>query len=83
MSDTPQSRSTVHTGIFSGPISGLRYQSPTLSGLTNAKGEFQYREGERVAFLLGNTSIGSAMGSPRLNLADLVSRVDGNIAKLQ
>jgi putative CocE/NonD family hydrolase len=79
MSDTPQA---VRTGLFSGPISGLKYQTPTLSGLTNELGEFHYRDGERVAFLVGNSAIGSAVGAPRINLAELVSRVDGNIHKL-
>jgi putative CocE/NonD family hydrolase len=97
MSDTPQTftpvdpllaqsigneSSTLQTGIFSGPVAGLRYQTPTLSGLTNDKGEFHYQNGERIAFLVGNTSIGSAMGAPRINLAEIVSRVDGNIHKL-
>lgn len=83
MSDTPQTfQSTLHTGIFAGPVAGLRYQTPSLEGITNEKGEFQYRQGERIAFLLGNTSIGSAVGAPRINLADIVSRVDGNISKL-
>ncbi|WPN44616.1 CocE/NonD family hydrolase [Pseudomonas sp. P8_241] len=97
MSDTPQTftpadpllaqsignaSSTLQTGIFSGPVAGLRYQTPTLSGLTNDKGEFHYHKGERIAFLVGNTSIGSAMGAPSINLAEIVSRVDGNIHKL-
>lgn len=70
------------TGIFSGPIAGLKYETPTISGLTNEMGEFQYAQGERVAFLVGGTSIGSAIGAPRINLAEIVSRVDGNIHKL-
>ncbi|MES3001829.1 MAG: CocE/NonD family hydrolase [Pseudomonadota bacterium] len=70
------------TGIFSGPIAGLKYQTPTASGLTNERGEFQYAQGERIAFLVGSTPIGSAKGAPRINLADIVSRVDGNINKL-
>ena len=72
----------LQTGIFSGPTAGLKYQTPSVSGLTNENGEFQYRVGERVAFLVGNTPIGTAMGAPRINLADIVSRVDGNIGKL-
>src|SRR5260221_13182283 len=72
----------LQTGIFSGPIAGIKYQTPSVSGLTNANGEFQYRQGERVAFLVGSTSIGSAIGAPRINLAEIVSRVDGNIQKL-
>ena len=83
MSDTPQTfQRTLRTGIFSGPVAGLKYQTPSLAGITSEKGEFQYREGERIAFLVGNTSIGSAIGAPRINLADIVSRVDGNISKL-
>ncbi|WP_077035069.1 CocE/NonD family hydrolase [Pelomonas sp. KK5] len=72
----------IRTGTFGGPIAGLAYLTPSLSGLTDARGEFQYRDGERVAFRLGATTIGHAMGAPRLTLADIVSRVDGNIAKL-
>jgi putative CocE/NonD family hydrolase len=70
------------TGIFAGPMAGLRYQTPTVSGLTTANGEFHYRAGERIAFLLGSTPVGSALGSARINLADIVSRVDGNLQKL-
>ena len=70
------------TGVFAGPVAGLKYQTPTCSGLTNEKGEFSYHEGERVAFLLGSTPIGSATGAPRVNLAQIVSRVDGDVQKL-
>ena len=69
-------------GVFAGPIIGLKYETPTCSGLTNEKGEFSYREGERVAFLLGSTPIGSVTGASRVNLAEIVSRVDGNMQKL-
>jgi putative CocE/NonD family hydrolase len=80
--DSGHDACTLHTGVFSGPVAGLRYQTSTLNGMTNENGEFHYRKGERVAFLVGNTPIGSALGAPRLNLADIVSRVNGNINKL-
>ena len=70
------------TGYFAGPIAGLKYKTPTYSGVTNEKGQFNYRPGERVAFLLGDIPIGSSLGAPRVNLAQIVSRVDGNIHKL-
>jgi uncharacterized protein len=70
------------TGVFAGPIAGLKYQTPSGSGLTNQRGEFHYCKGERVTFLVGSTSIGSAVGAPRVNLAQLVGRVDGNVQKL-
>jgi predicted acyl esterase len=70
------------TGVFAGPIIGLKYQTPSCSGFTNEKGEFLYREAERVAFFVGDTAIGSANAAPLVNLAQIVSRVDGNIQKL-
>ncbi len=70
------------TGIFAGPVAGLKYQTPSCSGITNEIGAFDYRAGERVAFLVGETAIGYVTGAPRINLAQIVSRVDGNIDKL-
>ncbi|MES2265052.1 MAG: CocE/NonD family hydrolase [Pseudomonadota bacterium] len=70
------------TGVMAGPIAGLKYQTPSRTGLTNEKGEFHYRHGERVAFLVGGSTIGYAVGAARLTLAHIVSRVDGNLHKL-
>ena len=69
-------------GVFAGPVVGLKYQTPSCSGLTNEKGEFAYRKGERIVFLLGDTPIGSVVGTTLVNLAQIVSRVDGNAQKL-
>ena len=76
------SAGTLLTGVFAGPVAGLKYRTPSCAGLTNGQGEFHYRAGERVAFYLGYTAIGNAVGAPRVNLAQIFSRVDGNIAKL-
>ena len=70
------------TGILAGPIVGLKYQTPHRSGVTNERGEFTYEAGERIAFLIARQAIGSALAAPRLTLADIVSRVDGNATKL-
>ena len=70
------------TGVFAGPISGLRYQTPTKTGFTNERGEFQYRIGESVTFLVGGLVLGSVEGAPRVNLAQLVNRADGKIDRL-
>ncbi|GJF34877.1 peptidase S15 [Kitasatospora sp. NE20-6] len=71
------------TGVLAGPVAGLKYETPTSCGLTNERGEFRYEDGERIAFLVGNTSIGHAPAAPRLHLAQIVARVDGDIAKLK
>ncbi len=70
------------TGVMAGPIAGLKYQTPSCTGLTNERGEFRYRQGERIAFLVGNSAVGYAVGASRLTLAHIITRVDGNIHKL-
>lgn len=35
----------THTGVLAGPISGLKYETPTHRGLTGKQGEFRYEEG--------------------------------------
>jgi predicted acyl esterase len=70
------------TGIVAGPIRGLKYRSPTASGITNERGEFAYRKGESVAFSVGGLVLGVVPAEPKVNLAQMVSRVAGNIDKL-
>src|SRR5436309_7684442 len=74
--------SPVLTGVFAGPIAGLKYQTPTLSGITADDGQFQYRAGEAITFLVGGLVLGAVEAAPRLNLAQLVNRVAGKIDKL-
>jgi predicted acyl esterase len=74
--------SPVLTGVFAGPIAGLKYQTPTLSGLTTQDGEFHYRADEAITFLVGGIVLGATQAAPRLNLAQLANRVDGKIDKL-
>lgn len=61
-------------GIFNGgKISGLRYTTPSFTGLTDSSGTYRYRDGEDVSFSLGGVELGSARGTPSLNLFDLVN----------
>jgi hypothetical protein len=65
--------SEVVTGQFvDAPVAGLRYETRTLSGVTNLEGDFKYREGERVTFYLGNLHLGAAEAAPVLSPFDLV-----------
>ncbi len=73
----------ARTGVFAGPISGLRYESARGSGVTNERGEFHYSDGEAVTFRVGRLVLGSAEGASRVNLAQLVNRVAGKIDKLR
>jgi predicted acyl esterase len=80
---TAEDAMDVATGFFAGPISGLRYQTPTKTGMTNERGEFQYRKGEAVTFLVGGLVLGTVEGAPRVNVAQLVNRIAGKIDKLR
>jgi predicted acyl esterase len=71
------------TGVLAGPIVGLRYQTCSTEGTTGERGEFRFRPGEAVTFLLGEHVLGTVTGEARVNLAQLVPRSDGNIDKLQ
>ncbi len=52
------------TGRFvDSAVQGLRFQSATQSGTTNANGEFKYFAGETVTFYIGNFVLGSAVGA--------------------
>ena len=69
-------------GRFAGPIAGLRFETPTCSGVTDRDGTFEYRDNEVVAFSVGGVLVGAARGAERLTVADIVARVDGNRDKL-
>jgi predicted acyl esterase len=71
-----------HIGVFAGPIRGLRYETPTRSGFTNERGEFEYGAGECVTFLVGGLVLGAIAGEPRVTLAQLVNRNDGKVDRL-
>ena len=71
------------TGIFKiFPIEGLDYETPTMCGRTNAKGEFSYAEGETVTFSVGGIVLGSAPAEEKLTPADLSIEVAGDAGKL-
>ncbi|MDQ2848715.1 MAG: CocE/NonD family hydrolase [Actinomycetota bacterium] len=69
-------------GTFAGPIVGLRFESPSCSGVTDRQGTFEYQPNEVITFLVGDVVVGAARGKPRLTVADIVGRVDGSLSKL-
>ena len=36
------------TGVFAGPVIDLKFQTPSRTGITNQRGEFEYGKGEAV-----------------------------------
>src|SRR5262245_20405729 len=78
----PNSADAVRTGLFYG-VQGLSYETPTLSGVTDVRGEFRYKPGEMVTFSVGRLVLGSAAGGERLTSAHLVLGANGDIKKLK
>jgi hypothetical protein len=65
---------SVKTGAFvDSPVQGLSYSTASQSGLTNAAGEFRYRDGEVITFKVGNVDIGSAFGAAYLSPLDITN----------
>src|SRR3990167_3843643 len=75
-------RGQQRTGVFAGPIIWLRYSTPTGSGVTNEKGQFQCRDGEVVIFSVGGKVLGNWQCADRITLAHLDPDVAGVIAKM-
>lgn len=61
-SNTPSSSSS-NTGTFIDvPTKNLKYVTPTLSGYTDENGKYQYKDGEKVKFYLGDMLLGEVAG---------------------
>ena len=61
------------TGIFGFPaVKGLAYETPTMSGLTDADGRFFFEPGENVTFSIGGTVLGTTRGKARITPFDLI-----------
>ncbi|MFX1311595.1 MAG: carboxylesterase/lipase family protein [Promethearchaeota archaeon] len=60
-------------GMFQGiPIEGLSYQTPTLSGITDKKGQFHYITGESLVFSIGKLILGESVGKETISLIDII-----------
>jgi hypothetical protein len=63
-SDTQSISDDVNTGTFvDSPVYGLKYKTATQEGYTNSKGEFKYKDGEKVEFFLNTLSLGEVNAS--------------------
>lgn len=64
----------VQTGVFvDSVVEGVTYQTPTLSGSTNSKGQFNYYQNETVTFSVGGVALGSSLGRGIVTPVNLVS----------
>ena len=57
--------------LVDGAVAGVAYESPSYQGFTNLDGSFQYAEGEKVRFKIGDTLLGEVTGQPQVTPFDL------------
>jgi len=64
---------TVLSGKFiDSAVEGLRFETPTQSGLTDINGTFKYINGEAVSFFIGDILLGTSTGLTQLTPMNLV-----------
>ena len=59
------------SGVLEGPVTGLRYETGSESGITDESGTFSYRVGQRVRFYVGDILVGDARAAESLTLFNL------------
>ncbi len=71
--ESPPTPAPTKTGVFlDSPVTGLNYRTASIpAGVTNAKGEFNYREGETVSFYIGELILPSIKAGAQITPADL------------
>lgn len=78
------SESVGLTGVFTdSPVEGVRYETETKTGFTDAEGHYDYVEGEIVTFYIGNIKLGSALATGELSPISIASTADADIYSLE
>ena len=85
VTDETSPSSTEQQGQFiDSLVIGLRYETPSTSGITDTQGRFSYRDGETVRFYIGDVFIGEAVGQAIVTPVELVNgATDENNVQVQ
>ena len=68
----PGTRTVLSGRFIDSAVEGLRFETPTQSGLTDANGIFKYINGEVVSFYIGDILLGASTGITRITPMNLV-----------
>ncbi|MBM4783001.1 MAG: hypothetical protein GQE15_35425 [Archangiaceae bacterium] len=60
-------------GPLPAPFVGVRWVTPSASGITDAMGTFEYRPGESITFVVSDVAFRPAAGAPKLSPFKLVA----------
>ena len=76
-SSTPTPTLTPNTGVFvDSSVEGINYSTITVSGTTNANGEFEYNDGESVTFSIGDIDLPAVTAGSVITPLDVVNTLD-------
>ncbi len=79
----PQQKTTYSGQFLDSAVANLDYNSPTQSGTTDAKGRFNYLEGELIAFAVGNVALGTAAGQAIVTPINLIPDSNSTTPEVQ
>ncbi len=64
-------------GVFiDSPVSGIGFSTPSFNGITNASGQYEYADGEKVTFTLGSVVFPEVAASGVLTPLDIAGATD-------
>ena len=75
--ETPQTQAeSTQTGVFlDSAVEGVKYKTSSgLEGYTNSKGEYEYKSGDKVEFLIGDISLGEVKASELVSVLQLPNK---------
>ena len=58
--------------FIDGPLIGVDYRTPTMEGVTDTDGAFQFCDGERISLSIGRLQLGATEAKAQITSADLV-----------
>ena len=62
--------------FIDGPLIGVDYRRPTMEGVTDTDGAFQFCDGERISLSIGRLQLGATEAKAQITSVDLVSISD-------
>jgi hypothetical protein len=68
----PNTKTVLSGRFIDSAVEGLRFETPTQSGLTDANGTFKYINGEFVSFFIGDIMLGTSTAITRITPMNLV-----------
>lgn len=82
--ETSPSNTELQGQFIDSLVIGLRYETQSTSGITDAQGQFSYRDGETIRFYVGDVFIGEAVGQAIVTPVELVNgATDENNVQVQ